>query len=439
MLEWSLLGGPVAEGLTGAGVVALLLLAFGTGRRWWLRLVTVVLSAAVLVVIATIAVERVWRPFPDTLPLIVLCLVWVALAGTGLAIARLPGGRNRSRSARVRRRVGAMTGALLVLVAAATQVNRYYGHYPTVRSALGIAPPNEVPFSAVPPSGGRLVTARPGQPLTDVWRPPPDMPATGSVTQVAIPGSISGFAARPGWLYLPPSYLSSPRALLPVLVLVAGQPGNPRDWLDGGRLSEVMDRFAATHHGIAPVVVIPDDLGRYLANPLCVDSRLGRVETYLTVDVPAWIRGHLEIDLDPRAFAIGGFSQGGTCALQLAVRAAPVYPTFIDISGQAEPSLGSRERTVATVFDGDLAAFHTINPLDLLATDRYPRSGGVIAAGRDDVVFRPQQHRVFTACRAAGMDVRWLELPGGHSWRVWGPALEQALPWLGARLGLTAP
>jgi S-formylglutathione hydrolase FrmB len=94
---------------------------------------------------------------------------------------------------------------------------------------------------------------------------------------------------------------------------------------------------------------------------------------------------------------------------------------------------------VATVFAGDLAAFHRINPLDLLTAGRYPRSGGVIAAGRDDAVFRPQQHRVFAACRAAGMDVHWLELPGGHSWRVWGPALEQTLPWLGSRLGLIAP
>jgi S-formylglutathione hydrolase FrmB len=439
MLEWSLLGGPVPAGLTGAGVVGLLLLAFGRGRRWWLRLVTVALSAGVLVVVATIVVERVWRPFPDTFPLRVLCLVWVALAGAGLAVARLPGDRNRCRSARIWRRVGAVTGALLVLVAAATQVNRYYGLYPTVRSALEIAPPNEVAFSAVPPPGGRPVAALPGQSLADVWQPPPNMPTTGSVTQVVIPGAISGFAARRGWLYLPPSYLSSPRALLPVLVLVAGQPGNPRDWLDGGRLSEVMDRFAAAHHGIAPVVVIPDGLGRYLANPLCVDSGLGRVETYLTVDVPAWIRSYLEINLDPRAFAIGGFSQGGTCALQLAVRAASVYPTFIDISGQAEPTLGSRDRTVATVFAGDLAAFHRINPLDLLTAGRYPRSGGVIAAGRDDAVFRPQQHRVFAACRAAGMDVHWLELPGGHSWRVWGPALEQTLPWLGSRLGLIAP
>jgi len=32
---------------------------------------------------------------------------------------------------------------------------------------------------------------------------------------------------------------------------------------------------------------VPDDLGSPVANPLCLDSRLGRVHTYLTRDVPA--------------------------------------------------------------------------------------------------------------------------------------------------------
>ena len=36
-------------------------------------------------------------------------------------------------------------------------------------------------------------------------------------------------------LLIPPAYLASPRAQLPVLVLLSGQPGTPRDWLDGGR------------------------------------------------------------------------------------------------------------------------------------------------------------------------------------------------------------
>jgi S-formylglutathione hydrolase FrmB len=44
---------------------------------------------------------------------------------------------------------------------------------------------------------------------------------------------------------------------------------------------------------------------------------------------------------------------------------------------------------------------------------------------------------VLPACQAAGMDVRLDLRPGGHSWEVWGPGLEDALPWLATRLGMT--
>ena len=96
MLEWSLLGGAVPAWLTGAGVLALLVLVSGRGRKWWLRAVpAVVASAGVVVLIATVVVEDVWRPFPDALPPVVSCLVWAGLLGAGLAVVRPPGGRAR--------------------------------------------------------------------------------------------------------------------------------------------------------------------------------------------------------------------------------------------------------------------------------------------------------------------------------------------------------
>ena len=40
------------------------------------------------------------------------------------------------------------------------------------------------------------------------------------------------------------------------------------------------------------------------------------------------------------------------------------------------------------------------------------------------------------ACRRAGIDVVWKELPGGHDWNVWRPGLYDSLPWLASRTGL---
>ena len=71
---------------------------------------------------------------------------------------------------------------------------------------------------------------------------------------------------------------------------------------------------------------MPDPLGSALANPLCLDSRLGNAQTYLARDVPAWVRAHLPVSTDPRNWAIAGLSEGGTCSWQLAVNAPADLP-----------------------------------------------------------------------------------------------------------------
>jgi S-formylglutathione hydrolase FrmB len=431
VLNWSLVNGALPSLLTAVGVLAFaVLLLARRDRRWFTRSVPVVVLVAAAGVGGVAVLMEWWHPFPEALPLVFWGALGFSLVGVGLAVAaaRRPGWL---------RRIGSVLAVLMVLAAGANLVNVHFGQYPTVSTALGMAPHNQVEFGRIAPRSPDAVTAAPGQPLSASWRPPDGMPATGVVSEVVIPARTSGFAARPGWIYLPPAYLATPRAVLPVLVLLSGQPGSPRDWIDGGGLATVMDRFAATHAGLTPVVVVPDMLGAQLANPLCLDSRLGKAQAYLTVDVPAWIRATLQVDPDPAGWAVGGYSAGGTCALQLAVNSPQVYPTFLDISGQDEPTLGDRTRTVNDAFGGDAAAFTAVNPMDVLATRRFTATAGAIVAGEHDATYRPQADKVAKQCRRAGMAVEYRQLPGGHDWRVWRPGLETTLPWLSARLHLT--
>lgn len=190
------------------------------------------------------------------------------------------------------------------------------------------------------------------------------------VSQVTIPGTVSGFTARQAWVYLPPAYLDSPRPKLPVLMLLPGQPGGPINWMQGGHLVATMDAFAALHHGVAPITVMPDATGSTLGNTMCLNTPLGNADTYLTTDVPAWVAGHLEVDRDTAHWAVGGFSFGGTCALQLAVAHPTLFPTFLDISGQVEPTLGSTDRTISQAFGGSEKAYRAAMPLSVLAADQ---------------------------------------------------------------------
>jgi enterochelin esterase-like enzyme len=227
--------------------------------------------------------------------------------------------------------------------------------------------------------------------------------------------------------------------LLPVLVLLSGQPGNTDSWLVSGQLAEMLDAYAAEHNGLAPIVVMPDPFGSNFANPLCVDSPHGNVESYLRRDVPAWIHQNLQTATDRDAWVIGGLSSGGTCAMQMAVRAPETYGRFLDMSGEKQPLDGSEKETVRRYFGGDSNAYAAANPVEIMKTRRFDTTAGRLVVGTADDDYYPQLKQVLAATEAAGMQMTWLELPGGHSWQVWAPGMRQSLGWLAAKTGLVRP
>lgn len=429
VLDASVIVGVVPVVITVVGVLALGGLGVRRRRQWWLRAVPVAVACGVVGTAAVVVVDFLWQPFPDPLPVRVLLWIALGLAAVGLAVAGLrAGGRWR--------RVVTVPLVVLALLLPAMKINAFYGYLPTVRDSLGIPAPDAVDLADLPATEP-TVGAPPGRTLADAWTAPPDLPDAGGVATVDIPAPTSGFRARSAVVYLPPAYLDpTRRPLLPVLVLIAGQPGGPADWLVAGKLAPILDAFAAAHAGLAPVVVVPDATGASFANPLCMDSSLGASATYLAADVPAWIRGHLQVDPDPAHWAVGGFSFGGTCALQLAVQAPDVYPTFLDISGQREPSLGTREQSAAATFGGDQDRFLAHCPLTALGQRRFPHSTAMIAVGDSDDLYGQDAVDVRAAATAAGMTVDDVTVPGGHSWSVARTALMTALPTLGDKLGL---
>ncbi|MFC6014221.1 alpha/beta hydrolase [Nocardia lasii] len=426
--DLSLLTGWLPVTLTVLGAVGAVWLLVAPVRRYVTAIMpVVVLSAAVLTVALYLFVEELWRPFPDPIAVSVYLLIGIGVAAVLLVIPRILV-RRRLLSAAV-----TVLAAAVVLVAVGVRVNLVYAEFPTVGAAFGEEPIDRIQVDELS-RHERVVRARPLEPA---WQAPADLPEHGRMLTATVPPTASGFTARPAQIYLPPAYFADPRPLLPVLVLLAGEPGAPQDWFVGGQLAETMDDFAQAHGGLAPVVVVADGTGSQLANPLCLDSRLGNAATYLAVDVPAWTRATLQIDPDPRSWAVGGLSYGGTCALQLATNYPEVYPSFLDISGQDEPTLGDRERTVDAAFDGDTAALIRVNPLDLLRARTYPDSAGAFVVGAEDQLYRPQVERMYQAAEDAGMDVRLQILPGGHNFALWAAGLRDQLPWLATRLGLT--
>lgn len=333
----------------------------------------------------------------------------------------------------------APVAGLLVIVAVAAQINQVFGYYPTVGSLWG---DNGVPIETVttpPPNQGGQITAQTPTVKLSEWNPPADMPSKGKVIKVAIPGTVSGVPSGDNFVYIPPAYQVAKPANVPVLVLIHGNPGGSQDWLTGGRIAQALDAYAAANKGIAPLVVMPDVSMNYAANwPMCMDSNLAKGATFLAVDVPNFVRETFKLGLgSAQQFAIGGFSFGGTCALQMGVTFPQAYPTFIDVSGERGPTInGGNPAIIKTFFGGDAAAFAKVNPLDVLKTKKLPESKGIVVVGSTDAAYRPQGEETYQALKAAGAQVSLQVLPGGHAWEVWKPGVVNNLDWLMQQYGV---
>jgi S-formylglutathione hydrolase FrmB len=374
--------------------------------------------------------------FPDELPGETLAWSVAAVVALLLWLMHLLGlwGRGGSRTNRWRSSAAATAAFLAVLALSAVQINIYFGLNHTVGDLTGTA------VARIQPLGAGLTRAAGGPAATGLahWRAPADLP-DGVIRKAVIPGTVSGFQSRDAYVYLPPAYLSSPRPALPVLVLFSGQPGSPADWLTGGVLRSRLDRFAAEHAGVAPVAVVVDPNGSPSGNTLCLDSRIARADTFLARDVPDWINRTLDVDPDPRQWAAGGFSFGGTCAVQMATRHPDVYSAALAFSSEEEPALAKeRAKTIEASFGADTAAFDRLTPLRIMAENRFDGHGVYFAAGDRDPQFTGHMDVLAAAARRAGFSVETHRIANtGHSWDTASNGLPGGLDFLARRWGIT--
>lgn len=398
--------------------------AHGRGR-WFLSVAAALAVAVGLVILIHWILVYLTSVFPDDLPSLVLIWVFAAVAALLLLLLRLC-------RASWRRRALDVIAFLAVALLASMQINAYFGLNRTVADLTGTA------LTRIQPLEHEL-QRQPGQPAQPLagWTAVGDLPADGVMRTVTIPGTTSGLQTRTSYVYLPPAYFASNRPSLPVLVLVPGQPGGPGDWLSGGALLPRMASFAAKHGGVAPVVVVVDPNGNQTANYLCMDTDLAKSDTYLSVDVPRWIAATLDVDTDPRQWAVGGFSFGATCAVQLVTRHPDVYTGFLAFASEREPALAKeRQKTIDTAFHGDTAAFDAQVPLTLLKAHHYEDKVAYFAAGATDPEFVANLETLASAARDAGFTVESdVVQRTGHSWDMLTPGMDHGLELLARHWG----
>lgn len=313
------------------------------------------------------------------------------------------------------------------------QVNAAYGQYPTVREVLGIEH-----FAEASSFPRATVTVE--QYLQSVKSGGITVGEHGKINSVHIPATKSGFRARAAVVYLPPAALTKDVPELPVLVILSGQPGNPDTFFTAGGMGRIADNYAKTHNGLAPVIISPDHLGNRFHNTLCADTQVyGKTETYLMDDVMPWIENNLPVTQNHKDWGIAGFSQGGTCTVQLAPTYPNVFHFVIDVAGERGPHAGSEENMINRFFGGNKSAYEAHLPVNTFSRHAPSDQTIIFGAGELDTIGQGNSVEVSTYAVRAGWKVQSVLVPdAGHDWEAVRGVMEYGLSEFGYDTGLGA-
>jgi len=251
---------------------------------------------------------------------------------------------------------------------------------------------------------------------------------TGRVVRLELSGAKSGIS-RQGYVYLPPQYFQAAYAntRFPVLELLHGDPGDPSSWIYGLHVPEVMDHAIDTG-AIGPMVVVMPATFTGKHGDDCVDAPHGDLDdTYLSTDVPADLVADFRVLPQGVHWGIGGLSDGGFCAANLALRHPGDYGAVASMDGfyssQADLAV------LGKIFGSDAAALSANDPTMLALEERAPLPRFWIMSGTGNSV-DTLAATYFVQAITTREQVEDVIVPGGtHTPPAWREVLPSMLVW----------
>jgi enterochelin esterase-like enzyme len=256
---------------------------------------------------------------------------------------------------------------------------------------------------------------------------------SGSIGWTSLPGKLSGYNRR-ALVYLPPQYGRAQYAKVrfPVVELFHGTPGTPLTWNTELHISQVMNSLVSKHLIGPMVVVMPSINGSGHSYQDCVNGPSVNDDTYLTTDVRNDVFAHYRVSHDPYEWAVAGYSSGGYCAANLALR----HRTSFGAAAVIEGYFRATDGPAASVLNHSQFLEAANSPLYLaerLTAASSPIPAFWVAAGTNDKAdYKPAT--VFAAALDRIEQVPFYKLNAGDTANAWAAALPAALAWLWQQL-----
>jgi enterochelin esterase-like enzyme len=218
-------------------------------------------------------------------------------------------------------------------------VNKYFGYYATWGAAIADFS-NPSPNSGPQLSEGSLLAGNRSlafDPRAVYLRLALEQ---GYTLRLTVPGKLSHIT-RTVYVYLPPQYFEPQYAnyRFPVIELIHGEPGEPQDWINVVGIQVTLDDMIRHGEAQPAVLVMPDANGGHRISLQCLNQVGGPQDlTYLGVDVPEAISHVVRVQPPGRAWGIAGYSEGGFCAANMALRYRYRYGFAASMSGYFSPA-----------------------------------------------------------------------------------------------------
>jgi enterochelin esterase-like enzyme len=228
-------------------------------------------------------------------------------------------------------------------------------------------------------------------------------------------------------VYLPPSY-NTPAGKnkhYPTLYLLHGTPGKVIDWITGGKANESADTLIATHRIPELIMIMPDGNGRPGQTPEWGNSadQKQMMENYVALDLVKYVDQHYRTIPNPADRGIGGLSEGGFGAMNIAIHHPDIFSTVISLGGyyQAEGSIWGKNKA----YQQANSPIYTIQ----VVQQAWKLHIFLGSATKDQPYYKDTQQFM------AVLDK--LHIPyhfdleqGYHSWHVWQDQMYRALAWI---------
>jgi enterochelin esterase-like enzyme len=252
----------------------------------------------------------------------------------------------------------------------------------------------------------------------DPPREPRFVSQPGTLVRVDVPSRALGGRKQEAYVYLPSGYAQHPSRRYSVMYLLHGFPGRPLAFIETVQMGIVEDALTARNRAQPLILVMPfGSTGTFTDEEWVNGTGAGNGWTsFVANDLVRYVDSHYRTIRSARGRAIGGLSEGGFGAVNIALHYPGEFSVVESWSGYLQPD------KLHSVFGSNLQLLPRNDPPVLVRRD----ASALRTLGTYFWFYSGSEDRLRGQNRSFASELTQLRLPhryrlvyGGHNWALW--------------------